>query len=339
MKSAVRRLLYTSGLLGLYHRLRNRNTLTVLMFHRVLDPGDPRWRTCDPDYTLSARLFRECLELVVRHYTIVRMDDVLRARDGAIPLPPRSLLITFDDGWQDNFEYALPVLRRMALPAAIFVVGEAVDRKPAYFQERIVAAWRSGKLDAAALGAMRVQAGIGESPDGDSGLPAVRRVIAALESLDPDRRRKLLARFEEILDDDQRHNLSASELRQMADAGVCIGAHGMTHTPLTLAASVEAEVVNARRALARLIGGNSGAVDTLSCPHGQYSRAVVETAMKAGCRLVFTSDPALNDVLPRPSHLLARVGLESGEIADERGRFDPGKMLTLLFRRPIARLD
>ena len=40
LSDLVKRALYSSGALGLYHRLRNRQQLTVVMFHRVLDPAD-----------------------------------------------------------------------------------------------------------------------------------------------------------------------------------------------------------------------------------------------------------------------------------------------------------
>jgi hypothetical protein len=96
-----------SGLLGLYHRMRNRRTLTVVMFHRVIDPADPRWNSCDPDYTLEASLFERCIRFLQRHYRIVSTDEVLAARNGERALPPRALLITFDDGWSDNVEFAL----------------------------------------------------------------------------------------------------------------------------------------------------------------------------------------------------------------------------------------
>ena len=61
VSSLIKKALYVTGALGLYHRLRNRDTLTVIMFHRVLEPQDPRWASCDPDYTVSASLFSESL--------------------------------------------------------------------------------------------------------------------------------------------------------------------------------------------------------------------------------------------------------------------------------------
>ena len=335
----LKELLYRSGILTLYHRIRNRKTLTVIMFHRVLDPADPRWKTCDPDYTISVHLFRQCLELLVKHYTIVSLDDVLRAKERGKPLPPRSLLLTFDDGWQDNFEYALPVLKHLRLPAVLFAVAEAVNRSSAYFQEQVVAAWRRGTLGAKEMASMSGLAGVAPAPSTDAiSLPAIRRLISALEALDPEKRVEVLDQFRSVLSDDERYNLSTDELKEMLRAGVRIGAHGMTHTPLTRVASVQDEIFQARSRLSSLLGESPDSIDTLSFPHGKYDASVVRSALQAGCKLIFTSRPALNAAVPAPSHLLARVGFEASEISDGNDQLVAARLVTHLFRRPIARL-
>ena len=139
--AAVQRALYRSGALDAWHRRRNRDRLTVIMFHRVLAPSDPRWATADPEYSLRDDLFADCLAFFKRHYHVVALDDVLAARAGGPPLPPRPLLITFDDGWSDNEEFALRHLRRAGLPALLFVVADVVGRKEPFYQERLVGAW------------------------------------------------------------------------------------------------------------------------------------------------------------------------------------------------------
>ena len=335
----LKELLYRSGILTLYHRIRNRRTLTVIMFHRVLDPSDPRWNTCDPDYTMSARLFRQCLMFFVRHYRIVSLGDVLVARESAKPLPPRALLITFDDGWQDNFEYALPILRQMGLPAALFVVAESVNRSSAYFQEQVVAAWRRGTLGAKDMKSMSELAGVAPAQSADPvDLPAIRRLISALEALDPAKRAEVLDQFRSVLDDDERHNLSTDELKEMLRGGVRIGAHGMTHTPLTRVASVQDEIFQARNRLSSLLDESPDSINTLSFPHGKYDASVVGSALEAGCKLIFTSRPALNSAVPAPSYLLARVGFEASDISDDNDQLIDTRLITYLFRRPIARL-
>lgn len=339
LKQLLKVFLYQSGILSLYHRIRNRRTLTVIMFHRVLDPSDPRWKTCDPDYTISDRLFRQCLLLLVKHYKIVSLEDVLLATESAKPLPPRALLITFDDGWQDNYEYALPILKQMALPAVLFVVADAVNRSSAYFQEQIVAAWRRGALGVGHVRSMSALAGMAPAPSNDTpDMTKVRHLIALLESLDACKRREVLEQFRSILSDGERHNLSTEELKEMSRAGIAIGIHGMTHTPLTRVPSVQEEILQARRCLSDLLEALPASIDTLSCPFGKYDASVVENARQAGCKLIFTSRPALNSAAPSPSHLLARVGFEAPDVSDDHDQLIAAQLADYLFRRPIARL-
>lgn len=338
-KPDLKEWLYRTGTLSLYHRIRNRNTLTVLAFHRVLDTSDPRWAACDPDYTISSSLFRECLELAARHYSVVSLAEVLRAQERAATLPPRALLITFDDGWQDSFQYALPVLRDMEMPAVLFAVGDAIGRRAAFFQEQLVAAWRRGALgpgelkELAGLAGMAVDTGKAVTP-----IASLRRVIAALESLPAERRLEILERFRSVLDDGHRHFLSAEELRDLVRGGVSVGAHGMTHTPLTRVASAADELREVRHRLSSLLQAPPDSVEALSFPHGKYDAGVLAAVAQTGYRLAFTSDPALNRAVPGPPPVLARVGFEESYVTDGNRRLRPGQLAAYLFRRPIVRL-
>jgi hypothetical protein len=141
-RAAARALAAASGALA----LRNRATLTALMFHRVVEPGTPAARHADVRYTLTAPVFAACLHFLAQHYSVVGLEAVLAARLGGAPLPPRALLITFDDGWADNLTVALPLLRARGLPAALFVATDPVaDATPWWWQEVLLRALREGR--------------------------------------------------------------------------------------------------------------------------------------------------------------------------------------------------
>ncbi len=331
LSDLVKKGLYGSGLLGLYHRLRNRRTLTVIMFHRVLDPGDPRWASCDPDYTLEARLLERCLAFFRRHYRVVAVEDVLAAQRGERRLPARALLVTFDDGWSDNVDFALPRLQQARMPGLLFVAADVVGRRLAFFQECLVGAWRRGTLRVADLaaalpGAQPVAEGIG----------GLRRAIAGFEALDDDERERRLAPFAAAMDDGLRHMATADELGALERGGIAIGLHGKTHTPMTRARDLDAELAGARAAVAPHLG--NGAPTTMSFPHGRYDAAIAARARAAGYELVFTSDPVLNPTDPAPGWLLGRVGFEQSGIVDAHGRFRADRLAMLLFRARTARL-
>lgn len=335
---AVQRALYYSGALEAYHRRRNRDRLTVIMFHRVLAPSDPRWATADPEYSLRDDLFAACLAFFKRHYHVVAVDDVLAARRGGPPLPSRPLLITFDDGWADNEEFALAHLRRAGLPSLLFVVADVVGRREPFFQERLVGAWKAGRLDAARAAALWRDAGGDPAATprfgGKDDLEPLRAVITRLEQLTPAARAPLLAALAPVLDDGVRYMVTASQLCNLAGSFVAIGSHGKTHTPLTRAADLDAELSGSRTALAAVVGATPA---TLSCPHGLHDARVIGAAHAAGYQLVFTSVPELPAAAGDGPGVLGRVGFTGETITDEHGRFAPERLALHLFRKPHAR--
>lgn len=329
----IRKLLYASGALGLYHRLRNSRTLTVIMFHRVLAPGDPRWAECDPNYTLRADIFEQCLRFFANHYNIVPVDVVLRAHRGEGGLPDRALLVTFDDGWRDNVDFALPPMRSMKVPGLMFVVADAVGRDEPFYQEQIVGAWRRGRLDTAALAAALRDAGDDALIPATNELAALRQLIARVEKLSAPVRDGLLEGLRERLVDGMRHMVSARELRTLDEGGMAIGLHGKTHTPMTAAADIDAELAGARAEMAARIPQREPPA-TMSFPHGRFDEAIAQRARDAGYELVFTSVPVVNPTEGKVGWLLGRLGFENDTVTGQDGSFRPDLLALYLFRRP-----
>lgn len=338
MKDFSKKLLYASGLLGLYHRLRNAGSLTVVMFHRTLSPEDPRWRTCDPDYTLSTTYLSQSLAFFKRHYNVVSLQQVLEARRTGAALPARALLITFDDGWSDNADYALPELRRAGLPGLMFVVADAVGTQQPFFQERLISAWRRGLLRVDELARAMAPALAEPWTPEDESIASLRKAIARLEKIDAQRRSEILAPYLHALDDGLRHMVDVSELSRLQAGGMALGLHGKTHTPMTLADDVDAELGGARAELARHLGQPLPNAESMSFPHGAHTPEIAERARQAGYELVFTSVPVLNPVDPQPGWLLGRTGFETDTVVDGKGRFRPDWLALYLFRKEARRL-
>jgi peptidoglycan/xylan/chitin deacetylase (PgdA/CDA1 family) len=109
-------------------------TLRVLMYHKVNDlPENP--------LTMPVSLFDEQMDqLRVHGYTVVDLQSVLDHYTKRTPLPPKAVLITFDDGYHDNLANASEVLGRYGYPAVLFVpIGYLDDRQPLPHEERLAA--------------------------------------------------------------------------------------------------------------------------------------------------------------------------------------------------------
>ncbi|MGA0555848.1 polysaccharide deacetylase family protein [Larkinella sp. VNQ87] len=100
---------------AVWYFFRTSKALAVLMFHKI----DPERQD---SLTVSVRQLEQQLAWLQTHrYQIVTLRDVMTAIDQNRPLPPRSVLLTFDDGYVNNLTYALPVLQRFGRQAVVFV--------------------------------------------------------------------------------------------------------------------------------------------------------------------------------------------------------------------------
>src|SRR5688572_29905031 len=105
----------------LLNRVSGRPRLPVLIFHRVLREPDSVFPG-EPD----AARFDEVLSWIGEWFTVMPLQTAV-ARLSAGDLPGNAVSITFDDGYADNFEVALPILRRHQMSATFFVASAYLD--------------------------------------------------------------------------------------------------------------------------------------------------------------------------------------------------------------------
>lgn len=332
-RDLAKRAALRSGALSALHRARNARTLTVVTFHRVLGAGDERLADADPRYTIDAALFEQCLQVLARAYNVVSEQDVLAARAGGRPLPHHALLVTLDDGWADNADYAGPILRRLGLPALLFVTGDILGRELPFWPEQIVGAARSGRLGAEELRRLAADAGA-QPPAVAEPLVLARTAIDALTAMPADRRSALLEQWP-ALTQGVRGPVWASpdRLRDLRADGVAIGAHGRRHEPLAGHPDLDRELREPRERLAEALGEVPA---TMSFPHGSVDEAARRAARAAGYDLLFTSETVLNtldDGVPG-SDVIGRVGLYEDDITRDDGQLAPELLLLWLIRRP-----
>jgi peptidoglycan/xylan/chitin deacetylase (PgdA/CDA1 family) len=117
------RLFVALGLLAGLERTESRrsNVLRILAYHRIGHPEAESERADPTLFSATPEQFAEQMQYLADHYAVLSVDDLLAALDSGRALPPRSVMITFDDGYRDFGEHAWPVLKRLGLPAVLFV--------------------------------------------------------------------------------------------------------------------------------------------------------------------------------------------------------------------------
>jgi len=94
--------------------------LRILTYHRIAEVDESR--LLDPRLiSTTPTLFERQMEYLAGHYHVVSLEDVVDAVERGTPLPPGATLITFDDAYADLATHAFPVVKRLRLPATVFV--------------------------------------------------------------------------------------------------------------------------------------------------------------------------------------------------------------------------
>ncbi len=105
----------------------NRNSVVILCYHGVT--GRNGRRDNDPQgLHIRAERFEAQLQYLKRHFNIISLQDYLSARQQRRPVPPKSVVLTFDDGYRNFFTMAAPRLRKLSLPVSVFLTTNEIKR-------------------------------------------------------------------------------------------------------------------------------------------------------------------------------------------------------------------
>ncbi len=100
------------------------NHLYIIMYHYTRDLKHSRYPNIKG---LDISLFREQLCFIKENFNIITMDELIAASRGHYELPERAVLLTFDDGYTDNYTFAFPLLEEMNIAGGgIFVPGKPI---------------------------------------------------------------------------------------------------------------------------------------------------------------------------------------------------------------------
>lgn len=100
--------------------------VTILCYHEISEPQ----QSLAADYAVSPTLLVRHLDWLKNNgYHFVSMDDILADREGRRHLPPKAVLLTFDDGYRSVYTHVFPLLKLFRAPAVIALVGSWLDEK------------------------------------------------------------------------------------------------------------------------------------------------------------------------------------------------------------------
>jgi peptidoglycan/xylan/chitin deacetylase (PgdA/CDA1 family) len=285
--------------------------LTIVRHHRVYGGGeDPLYRLGVGEAVLDAQL----AWLARRARVVTLAEGSERLARGA---PGHWVAITFDDGYADNVERALPLLRRHGLQATFFLTAGLIEERRTLWWDELAWLLERATRPAFAWEGERVACATRSEKR-----RALVRLLPAFRATPAERR----SRLEELRDRVGApagapgcELMSWEGARALRDAGMELGAHTLTHPVLSLLPEGEQlrEIEGSRRLVE---AGARVQVGSFAYPGGDFSEATVAAVRAAGCRAAVTTRAGTNGPGSDPLRLARRPWAE-GACLGPGGRF------------------
>ena len=263
----------------------------VLAYHRIIDSGSVAATVSYDDLHVSPEHFARQLALLDRQCRVITPEQFLRERTRRTRGKPR-VLITFDDGWADNYTNALPALGGFGMSALFFVAVNCVRTGDLYWTHKLLIGLRRYPGETAEL-LLRHDRTLAEPLKAPTSTEQCFGIFRTLNRLDKAKRSRTIDDIASAYQtwqpatERRRHFLSWDQLSTMKAKGMGIGAHTMSHDPVTIhsAAEVMREMGDSKAALHQQLGVP---VETMAFPHGRYNAQAVRAAEESGYRVAFT---------------------------------------------------
>lgn len=259
------------------------------MYHRVLERPDPLQAEIH-----QAKVMDTQFRTLRQFFKVLPLDEAADMLSQG-RLPPRAMCITFDDGYRDNHDLALPLLQRHGLSATFYVTSGYLNGG-LIFHDVLVETIRhaqNGVLDLGIEGVNRLHIS-----DTASRVTAVRQLMGAIKYLPPEQRQQLSARLIETLGDSAPRSLMMTDeqVRALSRHGMGIGGHTTHHVILSKLRpeAARAEIESNMNTLSSLI---DKPLTSFAYPNGKpgidYDVEHVELVREAGYRNAVSTHSAV----------------------------------------------
>lgn len=241
-----------------------RARLNILIYHRVLSQPDP----LRPE-EIDASCFDRQVGMLADCFNVIPLSDAVSALERGV-LPPRAACVTFDDGYADNCEVALPILRRWGIPAAFFVSSGFLSGG-CMWNDAIIEAVRQAA--APSLDLRRCGLGTFAIADEEGRRSAARHLVLELRYLEAaereDRVRAIIGAAKAAVPESVM--MGPQQVRELHNAGMEIGGHTVNHAILSRVARdvAHAEIAENKEHLEGIVGGP---VRLFAYPNGRPGR-------------------------------------------------------------------
>lgn len=291
----------------------------ILMYHRVVSDEDLSRQYIQPGMYVTAGVFERHVNFLKKYFEIVALRDLLSMwEEQRWDSSRRYCVMTFDDGWLDNYTHALPVLKRHAVPATVFLPTGFVGTDDWFWPEKVVwvygqyAAREDGKKQRSLAALQRRHSWLSRLavavPEGD-----INALIEHCKALKSEQIDMFVSSWADTLDvslPNERQVVNWGEVREMSAAGISFGSHSVSHKILTTLEPREV-VQEVEDSWAVLTQQRVNSVPVFCYPNGNWSEEIGRAVKAAGYKAATTTEFGYEGKTPTNLFGLKRVNVHN----------------------------
>jgi len=299
----IKNLMLRSGFMSLCRRLQSQGAVSILRYHAIVSPEHNFYAS--PSICLREDLFEAQVRFLSQHYNVIDLDQVADALENKRPFPERAIVLTFDDGYQDNYP-AHQILKQYGVTGTFYIAAGCVgEGEPLWLFEVIYLIQKTKKT----VFSLEVdgQSQTFSLKTAAEKLNAARKITALIKSnnlaVREAIRKTMRSTLHDVADLDEKSKkvmLSWDQVREMHANGMTIASHTMTHINLPNANPEDAqnEIIDCKSLLEQQLGA---LVNHFSYPNGgnydYYNDRIKKMVIDANYRTSTTS----NNGIVRPN--------------------------------------
>ncbi len=274
--------LYYLGFLFMAKKLGlERNRIKIMTFHRIDDTkSDP---LC---MYINLKSFDSMMSHIKKNFHVISLQSAVDMIGGNNCLLDDYIVITFDDGYRDNYVNAFPILKKYKIPATIFLVAGDEDENYIIWYDKVMIALKRAKKEILDLRDYGIEPVFLGSPL-ELGY-AAEKIIGLCKKMGSVERTIFINKVLTLLGADMEYSdttnclLSKDEVIEMGQHGISFGSHGINHTILSILAlqDAEREIRDSKKIILEKTGI---CVDFFAYPNGlksDYSNEIIDLIKK-----------------------------------------------------------
>lgn len=301
----------------------NKGRVVVLMYHRIIPQEKIGKILIQPGMVVSKEAFEKQVQYLKKHYTIISFGDFLNSAPSNLDSSKQYCIITFDDGWRDNYDYAFPILKKYGVPATIFPVAGCVNTNKLFWPERLGNALNIIFNDTSNNEAESVDLFDGLVEENllkiFTSLTSFKekseifdKIVERLKSVSAEdivlHLEKIEARFN--ITNHERVLLSWEEITEMSNEGISFGSHGNSHRLLDTLDNEEMqfEIADSAKVLSQSI---KNYIPVFCYPNGNFNKTVIEAVQNNNYRAAVTTQYGIVPFDHSNPYMLNRIAVHN----------------------------